>query len=79
MTSHVVSLLYSASVHQKNKAPVMTAPVRAVNITRKEKEYRGMLAYREGDETRLVKKLVVGMRNLFYSLTILIIATKYFS
>ncbi|TNN87076.1 Unconventional myosin-Va [Liparis tanakae] len=51
-----------ASVHQKNKAPVTTAPVRAVNITRKEKEYRGMLEYREGDETRLVKKLVVDLK-----------------
>ncbi|XP_068578522.1 unconventional myosin-Va-like [Cebidichthys violaceus] len=51
-----------ASVQQKNKAPVMTAPVRAVNITRKEKEYRGMLEYREGDETRLVKKLVVDLK-----------------
>ncbi|XP_075945364.1 unconventional myosin-Va-like [Anarhichas minor] len=51
-----------ASVQQKNKAPVTTAPVRAVNITRKDKEYRGMLEYREGDETRLVKKLVVDLK-----------------
>ncbi|KAM6926565.1 unconventional myosin-Va-like [Lycodopsis pacificus] len=51
-----------ASVQQKNKAPVTTDPVRAVNITRKEKEYRGMLEYREGDETRLVKKLVVDLK-----------------
>uniref|UniRef100_A0A8C2ZS67 Myosin VA n=1 Tax=Cyclopterus lumpus TaxID=8103 RepID=A0A8C2ZS67_CYCLU len=48
--------------HQKNKSPVTTAPVRAVNITRKEKEYRGMLEYREGDETRMVKKLVVHLK-----------------
>ncbi|XP_031715429.1 unconventional myosin-Va-like isoform X1 [Anarrhichthys ocellatus] len=51
-----------ASVQQKNKVPVTTAPVRAVNITRKDKEYRGMLEYREGDETRLVKKLVVDLK-----------------
>ncbi|XP_068459809.1 unconventional myosin-Va-like [Clinocottus analis] len=51
-----------ASAQQKNKAPVPTAPIRAVNITRKEKEYRGMFEYREGDETRLVKKLVVDLK-----------------
>ncbi|XP_034391292.1 unconventional myosin-Va-like isoform X1 [Cyclopterus lumpus] len=51
-----------ASAQQKNKSPVTTAPVRAVNITRKEKEYRGMLEYREGDETRMVKKLVVHLK-----------------
>ncbi|KAL6106593.1 myo5a [Pungitius sinensis] len=51
-----------ASAHQKNKAPVATSPGRAVNITRKEKEYRGMLEYREGDETRLVKKLVTDLK-----------------
>uniref|UniRef100_A0A8C9YAM2 Myosin VAb n=1 Tax=Sander lucioperca TaxID=283035 RepID=A0A8C9YAM2_SANLU len=45
-----------------NKAPVMSAPVRAVNITRKEKEYRGMLEYREGDESRLLKNLVVDLK-----------------
>ncbi|XP_054476704.1 unconventional myosin-Va-like [Anoplopoma fimbria] len=53
---------FEASAQQKNKAPVMAAPVRAVNITRKEKEYRGMLEYREGDETRLLKKLVVDLK-----------------
>lgn len=36
-------------------------PVRAVNITRKEKDYRGMLEYREGDESRLLKNIVTGM------------------
>lgn len=59
---------YSASAQQKYKAPVTTSPGRAVNITRKEKEYRGMLEYREGDETRLVKKLVTGMLDLFCSI-----------
>uniref|UniRef100_A0AAQ4QY18 Myosin VAb n=1 Tax=Gasterosteus aculeatus aculeatus TaxID=481459 RepID=A0AAQ4QY18_GASAC len=51
-----------ASAQQKYKAPVTTSPGRAVNITRKEKEYRGMLEYREGDETRLVKKLVTDLK-----------------
>lgn len=36
-------------------------PVRAVNITRKEKDYRGMLEYREDDESRLLKNIVTGM------------------
>lgn len=41
----------------------MNAPVRAINITRKEKEYQGMLEYKQGDETRLLKNLVIGMLN----------------
>lgn len=45
----------------------MNAPVRAVNITRKEKEYRGMLEYRGGDESRLLKNVVIGMLSLFCS------------
>ena len=32
-----------------------------VNITRKEKEFQGMLEYKEGDESMLLKNLVVGM------------------
>lgn len=44
----------------------MNAPVRDVHITRKEREYQGMMEYREGDESRLLKNLVVGMSNLFY-------------
>lgn len=45
----------------------MNPPVRVVNITRKEKEYRGMLEYREGDESRLLKNVVTGMFDLFCS------------
>lgn len=41
--------------------PAATSPVRVVNITRKEKDYCGMLAYREGEESRLLKALVTGM------------------
>ncbi|KAL3061378.1 hypothetical protein OYC64_009541 [Pagothenia borchgrevinki] len=51
-----------ASSQQKSKTAVMTAPVRAVNITRKEKEYRGMLEYRGGDESRLLKNLVSDLK-----------------
>lgn len=40
-------------------------PIRAVNITRKERDYRGMLEYREGDESRLLKNVVTGMFDLF--------------
>jgi hypothetical protein len=32
-----------------------------VNITRKEKVFQGMLEYKEGDESMLLKNLVVGM------------------
>ncbi|XP_034735918.1 unconventional myosin-Va-like isoform X2 [Etheostoma cragini] len=58
---------FEASAQQKNTAPVtstpvMSAPVRAVNITRKEKEYRGMLEYRKGDESRLLKNLVADLK-----------------
>uniref|UniRef100_A0A3P8U7W6 Myosin VAb n=1 Tax=Amphiprion percula TaxID=161767 RepID=A0A3P8U7W6_AMPPE len=41
---------------------VTNASVRAVNITRKEKEYRGMLEYREGDESWLLKNLVTDLK-----------------
>ncbi|KAK1888111.1 Unconventional myosin-Va [Dissostichus eleginoides] len=51
-----------ASSQQKSKTAVMTTPVRAVNITRKEKEYRGMLEYRGGDESRLLKNLVSDLK-----------------
>uniref|UniRef100_A0AAQ4QYX5 Myosin VAb n=1 Tax=Gasterosteus aculeatus aculeatus TaxID=481459 RepID=A0AAQ4QYX5_GASAC len=49
-------------VHIKKLEDLEGDPGRAVNITRKEKEYRGMLEYREGDETRLVKKLVTDLK-----------------
>lgn len=45
----------------------MNAPVRTVNITRKEKEYRGMLEFRQGDESRLLKNVVIGMLIMFCS------------
>lgn len=64
--SYVVSVLCLASAQQKNNASLMNAPVRAVNITRKEKEYQGMLEYKEGDESRLLKNVVIGMFNLFH-------------
>uniref|UniRef100_A0A3Q3J0W0 Myosin VAb n=1 Tax=Monopterus albus TaxID=43700 RepID=A0A3Q3J0W0_MONAL len=45
-----------------NNASLMNAPVRAVNITRKEKEYHGMLEYKKGDESRLLKNLVLDLK-----------------
>ncbi|KAM7396859.1 hypothetical protein PAMP_019867 [Pampus punctatissimus] len=53
---------FEESVQQKNKASMMNPPVRAVNITRKEKEYQGMLEYREGDESCLLKNLVIDLK-----------------
>uniref|UniRef100_A0A3Q1F1P5 Unconventional myosin-Va-like n=1 Tax=Acanthochromis polyacanthus TaxID=80966 RepID=A0A3Q1F1P5_9TELE len=41
---------------------VTNTSVRAVNITRKEKEYQGMLEYREGDESWLLKNLVTDLK-----------------
>ncbi|XP_029010006.1 unconventional myosin-Va-like isoform X2 [Betta splendens] len=46
----------------KDNAPTMNTPARAVNITRKEKEYQGMLEYKQGDEERLLKSLVVDLK-----------------
>lgn len=67
VVSYTVSLSCLASAQQTSSASAMNPPVRAVNITRKEKEYRGMLEYREGDESRLLKNVVTGMFDLFYS------------
>ncbi|XP_070827541.1 unconventional myosin-Va-like [Chaetodon trifascialis] len=52
---------FEASAQQKNNASLMNT-VRAVNITRKEKEYQGMLQYKEGDESRLLKNVVVDLK-----------------
>lgn len=38
----------------------MDTQIRTVHITRKEKEYQGMLEYRDGDEGRLLKNVVIG-------------------
>ncbi|XP_042351953.1 unconventional myosin-Va-like [Plectropomus leopardus] len=54
---------FEASTQQKHKAPLMSTPGRAVHISRKEKEYRGMLEYRVGDETRLLKNLVIDLKS----------------
>ncbi|XP_030586984.1 unconventional myosin-Va-like [Archocentrus centrarchus] len=53
---------FEASTQQKNEGSVANAPVRPVNITRKEKEYQGMLEYKQGDESRLLKNLVVDLK-----------------
>ncbi|XP_011474322.1 unconventional myosin-Va [Oryzias latipes] len=50
---------FEASVQQ---ASVTTDPVRVVNITRKEKEYQGMLEYKESDLSRLLKYLIIDLK-----------------
>nr|XP_057931093.1 unconventional myosin-Va-like isoform X2 [Doryrhamphus excisus] len=47
---------------QKNTDMMINTPARTVSIPRKEKEYQGMLKYKEGDESRLVKNLVLDMK-----------------
>ncbi|KAM9807603.1 unconventional myosin-Va-like [Neosynchiropus ocellatus] len=54
-------LLLSETAHQNNDLTLNPA-LRMVNITRKEKEYQGMLEYKIGDVTRLVKNLVMDLR-----------------
>ncbi|KAI3370674.1 hypothetical protein L3Q82_007236 [Scortum barcoo] len=53
---------FEASAQQKNNAPVISTPVRTVNITRKEKEYQGMLEYRQNDVNRLLKHAVLDLK-----------------
>ncbi|XP_022611603.1 unconventional myosin-Va-like [Seriola dumerili] len=53
---------FEASTQQKNYGSTMNAPARAVQITRKEKEYQGILEYKKGDESRLLKNLVVDLK-----------------
>ncbi|KAM9854202.1 unconventional myosin-Va-like [Aulostomus maculatus] len=53
---------FEASAQQKTISSMIHAPVRAVNITRKEKEYQGMLEYKRGDESRLVRSLVIDLK-----------------
>ncbi|CAN9499418.1 unnamed protein product [Ophioblennius macclurei] len=53
---------YEASLQQRYTASMMNAPVRTVHITRKEKEYQGMLKYKQGEEQRLLKNLVTDLK-----------------
>ncbi|XP_061773262.1 unconventional myosin-Va-like isoform X2 [Nerophis ophidion] len=48
--------------NQKNTHLMTSTPAKAVSIPRKEKEYQGMLEYKEGDENRLVKNLILDMK-----------------
>uniref|UniRef100_A0A673C6B1 Myosin VAb n=1 Tax=Sphaeramia orbicularis TaxID=375764 RepID=A0A673C6B1_9TELE len=49
-------------MNETNNSSNMNAPMRAINITRKEKEYQGMLEYKQGDESKLLKNLVVDLK-----------------
>ncbi|XP_051807494.1 unconventional myosin-Va-like [Acanthochromis polyacanthus] len=53
---------FEANAKRKSSVSVTNTSVRAVNITRKEKEYQGMLEYREGDESWLLKNLVTDLK-----------------
>lgn len=59
-------MLCLANAQQKSNPSLTSAPLRAVNITRKEKEYKGMLEYRQGDVSRLFKSVVTGRFYLFF-------------
>lgn len=62
--SLLMLLLCLVSTEQETRRSVVSPPGRAVNITRKEKEYQGMLEYKQGDESRLLKNLVIGGTNI---------------
>ncbi|XP_058500889.1 unconventional myosin-Va-like [Solea solea] len=53
---------FEENIQQMNSGSAMNAPVKAVHITRKEKEKQGILEYKEGDESRILKHLVVDMK-----------------
>lgn len=53
---------YEASAQLKERASTVTPPAVNVHITRKEKEYQGMLKYKQGDENRLLKNLVTDLK-----------------
>uniref|UniRef100_A0A3P8W035 G protein subunit beta 5 n=1 Tax=Cynoglossus semilaevis TaxID=244447 RepID=A0A3P8W035_CYNSE len=53
---------FEANVQQMNETPNTSAAVRGVNITRKEKDKQGMLEYKMGEETILLKNLIVDMK-----------------
>ncbi|KAF7224229.1 unconventional myosin-Va [Nothobranchius furzeri] len=53
---------YEASSQQMNTSSVMSTPIRPVNIPRKEKEFQGMLEFKEGDTTRLFKNLIIDLK-----------------
>ncbi|KAM4553693.1 unconventional myosin-Va-like isoform 1-T1 [Fundulus diaphanus] len=52
----------AASTHQISSSSVTSTPVRPVHITRKEKEFQGMLEFKEGDTGRLLKNLVLDLK-----------------
>ncbi|CAL9696916.1 unnamed protein product [Knipowitschia caucasica] len=53
---------YEANAQLKERASTITPPAINANVTRKEKEYQGMLKYKQGDETRLLKNLVTDLK-----------------
>lgn len=59
-TALCISMCNAASAQLKPRTSTVNAPAITANITRKEKEYQGMLKYKQGDETKLLKNLVTG-------------------
>uniref|UniRef100_A0A665W0R5 Myosin VAb n=1 Tax=Echeneis naucrates TaxID=173247 RepID=A0A665W0R5_ECHNA len=53
---------FEVNTQQNSKVYTTNAPASSVQITRKEREYQGMLEYKEGDESRLLKNLVVDLK-----------------
>lgn len=53
---------HEASAQLKPRTSTVNAPAITANITRKEKEYQGMLKYKQGDETKLLKNLVTDLK-----------------
>ncbi|XP_015256012.1 PREDICTED: unconventional myosin-Va [Cyprinodon variegatus] len=51
-----------AVAHQMNTSSVTSTPVTQVHITRKEKEFQGMLEFKEADAGRLLKNLVLDLK-----------------
>lgn len=39
---------------------IVVEPIRPLNIPRKEKDFQGMLEYKEEDEPKLIKNLILG-------------------
>uniref|UniRef100_A0A667Z492 Myosin VAb n=1 Tax=Myripristis murdjan TaxID=586833 RepID=A0A667Z492_9TELE len=50
------------SAQQQGRASWAATPVSPVNITRKEKDFQGMLEYKPGDEGRMVKNLILDLK-----------------
>ncbi|XP_013869025.1 unconventional myosin-Va [Austrofundulus limnaeus] len=53
---------FAESSQQLSGASVTSTPARPVNIPRKEKEFQGMLQFKDGDTSRLFKNLIIDLK-----------------